>query len=96
MAGFNQGFVCASIEPRKTSAEDLDEQVTSLHVGPVDIGDLQLAARRRFERCGDIEDVVVVEIEAGDRDFGFRLGRLFLDRKSPSVAVEFDDAVLLR
>ena len=42
------------------------------------------------------DDIVVVEIEAGDGDVRSRPCRLFLDRQSASVAIELDHAVLLR
>src|SRR3979411_3158367 len=67
-----------------------------MKIGAVDIGDLDFAARRRFDRRCDIDDVVVVIIQSSDREVGLRLERLFLNRKCPSVAPQFDDAVLLR
>ena len=47
---------------------------------PVEVGDLKLAARRRLERWRDLDDLVVVEVEAGHGPVGSRLLRLLLDR----------------
>ncbi len=46
----------------------------------VDVGDLQLAARRRLQVRGDVDDLVVVEVEPRHGEMGSRRGRLLLDR----------------
>src|ERR1700722_5873663 len=96
VAGFNQGGVCSSIQPSKPTAKNFDEQVASLHVGPVHICYLDLAAWRWFEIGCNTQHVVVIEIETRDGDVGFGVGRLFFNRNSPPRVVEFDDAILLR
>ena len=71
-------------------------QLAALEVGAVDVGDLELAARRRLQPRGDVDDLVVVEVEAGDR-----LVRAAAAPASPRCAtarpsrVELDDAVAL-
>jgi hypothetical protein len=86
----------SGIQPGEATAQHFDEKVAAFHVDPVDVGDLEFAARRGLERCRDIDDIVVVEIQPGHRDIGFWLERLLLDGNSASVTVEFDDAILLR
>src|SRR5947209_2764497 len=78
VAGFDQRLVRAGVEPGKAAAEHLDMQVAAFEIGAVDVGDLELAARRRLQRCRDLEHIVIVEIEAGRGDVGFRLRRLLL------------------
>ena len=47
--------------------ELLDVQLAEREVGAVDVGDLELAARRGPEPGGDAGDLVVVEVQARDR-----------------------------
>ena len=68
-------------------------QRAPFQIVPVDVGDLQLAARAGLQAGGDGDHVVVVEIEAGDRPVGTGAGGLLLDRGRPPGAVEGDDAV---
>ena len=62
------------------AAEHLDVQLAAREVGAVDVGDLQLAARRGLEAGGDVDHVVVVEVEPGDG-----VGRSRAARASPRV-----------
>ena len=48
------------------------------------------------EVAGDLDDVVVVEVEAGDREVARRVRRLLLERQRATVGVELDDAVARR
>ena len=96
VAGLDQGGMRAGVEPGKAAAEHLDEQVASLHIGPVHIGNLDLAARRGFKIGCDTQNVIVVKIKTGHGDVGFRVRRLFLDRQRPPQVVELDHAILLR
>ena len=81
VACFNQRRMRAGIEPGKTTAKDLDIEVATFQVGAVDVGDLELAACRRLDVGGDVEDVIVVKVEPGDRDIRLRMLGLFLDRQ---------------
>ena len=95
MAGLDQRGVGSGIQPRKAAAEHFDEQIAALHIDPVHIGDFDFAAGRGFQVGGNPQHIVVIEIQAGDGDVGFRVGRLFLDRDAAALMIEFDDAVLL-
>src|ERR1700742_3253759 len=94
MAGLDQRTVGSSIEPGKTPAHDFNVEISALHVGAVDVGDLKLTAGRRLDRLGNLDDIVVVKIKAGYREIRSRFTWLFLDRNSPPVSAKFDDAVL--
>ena len=48
VARLDQREVCAGIEPCEAAPQHLNMEVPTLHVGPVDVGNFQLAARRRF------------------------------------------------
>src|SRR5262249_62346098 len=65
--GLKQRLVRPGVEPRDAAAEAFDVQRAGLQVRAVDVGDLELTARRRPEPRGDAGDLVVVEVETGDR-----------------------------
>src|SRR3954466_2945234 len=96
LAGFQQRLVSPHVEPAEAAAKLFHRQLATLQIGRVDRGDLQFAARRWFDRAGDVDDLVVVEVEPGDRPVGARLHRLLLDMDGAAGAVEIDDAVALR
>src|SRR5882757_5756015 len=86
----------AGVEPGIATAEPVDMQFPTLEISVVDRRDLELASRRGPDRGGDIDDPVVVEIEAGDSPVRFRLERLFLDgQRLARGLVEGDHAVAL-
>ena len=58
----------------------------------VHVGDLELAARGRLERRDDVEDVGIVEVDPGDREFARGGVRLLDDVRDPPSAVEVRDA----
>src|SRR5215210_1537711 len=80
-------LVGPGIEPRKAAAEALDAQVPAIEIGLVDVGDFELAPARRSDGRGDIEHVIVVIIEAGDRPVGLRPGRFLLERNGAAGAL---------
>ena len=86
----------AGVEPGETATEALDIQVAALEVGIVDVGDLQLAAWRGLDRLGDLDHVVVIEVQTGHGVAGLRLGWLFLDGQRLAGLVEIDHAEALR
>src|SRR5215470_11723583 len=96
MARLDEGRVSSGIEPGKSAAQHLDEQVTPLEIGAIDVGDFELATRRWLQASGDVENIVVVEIEAGDSHIRPWLARLLLDRQRAPALVELNHAVLLR
>ena len=59
-----QRVVRAGVEPGEAAAEELDVQLPALEIVAVDVGDLQLAAGRGLQAGGDVDDLVVVEIQA--------------------------------
>src|SRR5262249_23948094 len=90
--GIEQRGGCAGVEPGKAATELLHEQLAGIEIAAIDVGDLQLAARRRLDLPRDLDDMLVVEIEPGDRLIGFRMRRLFLDRQCTALRVELDDS----
>jgi len=89
-----QAVVGPGVQPGIAATQPLHMQIAALEVHIVDGGDLQFAARRRLDVGRNIDNVVVVEIKAGDRPIGFRLLRLFLNRDRPlGCAVKLDHAI---
>ena len=93
IAGVQQRVECAGVQPRGAAVEHLDRQPALVQIGLVDLGDLVFAARRLSQRPRDLDDVVVVEVQAGHRVVRLRCGRLLLDRQRGAVGGELDDAV---
>src|SRR5436190_12026594 len=91
--GLHQRLVRAGIEPRHTSGQLFDDELTVPEIRLIDIGNLELASGRRLQSRGDVDDLVVVEIETGDDIGGFRPRGLFLEADRAAVPVELDDAV---
>ena len=91
-----QGVVRAGIEPGVAAAHGLDVELVAREVGLVDVGDLELTARRWLYRLRDVDDVLVVEIEARHGEIGLWLGRLLLEAHGLALLVKLNDAVALR
>ena len=91
--GVGEGIEGAGVEPGRPARQNFHLQLARLEVDAVDVGDFVLAAGGRLELLGDADDVVVVEVQARDREIGLRLGGLFLDGDGGEVFVELDDAV---
>ena len=62
MAGFDQRGMRAGIEPGKAAAEHLHIEIAAIEIGLVDVGDLDLAARRRLDAGCDLDNVVVIKM----------------------------------
>jgi len=73
-----KAIVSAGVEPGETPPKPLYMKIAALEIGAVDVGDLKLAARRRFYALGNVNDIAIIEIEAGDRSIGPRIPRLLL------------------
>jgi len=59
----------------------------------IDVGDLIFAARAGPQRLRDLDDIVVVEVEAGDGEIRTRLRGLLRQRDGPALLVELHHAV---
>ena len=64
----HERVVRAGIEPRDAARQLLHVQLPALQIRAVHVGDLELAARRRLEARRDVDDLVVVEVQAGHRE----------------------------
>ena len=93
--GLQQGFVGAGVEPGIAAAHGLDVELVAREVGLVDVRDLELTTCRRLYRLGDVDDILVVEIEARHGEIRLRLGWLLLKAHGLALLVELDDAVAL-
>ena len=71
-------------------------QPSGFQITTVDIGNLEFSPGRGLDGMREFNNLVVVEIEAGDSIAGFRLCRLLLNRSGPALRIEFHNAVAFR
>src|SRR5688572_7775462 len=93
VARANEAFEGAGIGP--PAVERGVRQIAAAEVFVVDVSDLQLATSRRLEGLGDGKDIVVVHIDANDREIAGRIRRL-LDDLRDLPALELHHAETLR
>src|SRR5690606_17298417 len=82
--GLQQALVRAGVEPRHAASEELDAQASLLEVDAVEVGDLELPARRGPQAPRVLGGVGRVEVEPGDGVVALRLARLLLDVGDPA------------
>lgn len=87
-------LVCTGVQPGHAPEEPDDPQLFPAEVLVVDGGDLQLATGGGFYVFGDLHHVIVVEIEAGDGEFGLGLVGFFLQGEDFAGLVELYHAEL--
>src|SRR5207302_1941736 len=63
LRGFKQRIMGGGVEPRVAAPEALDVKLAALEVPLVEIGDFELAARRRLHFAYDVDHARVVEIQ---------------------------------
>ena len=95
LRGLVQALHGAGVQPRVPAAEGDHRQRPLLQVHPVEVGDLQLAARGGLDPMGLGGDVARVEVQAGDGVGALGLRWLLLDGDGPALAVELHDAEAL-
>jgi len=71
-------------------------QLTDLEVRAIQVGDLELAARRRSQCFREGGGASIVKINAGDRVIRRRRQRLFQQIGNAARGVELNDAIALR
>src|SRR5581483_828388 len=94
--GFVQRVVRSGVQPRTAAAEQPNVEDSTSQVLAIDVSDLILPTGGGAERRRDIEDIVVVEVQACDGIVGLWRGGLLLDAAHASVSVQLDDTVALR
>ena len=85
----------AGIEPGVAAAHDLDVELLAFEVDTVHVSDFQFPPRRGLEIAGNVEHLVVVEIEAGDGIVRLGGRRLFFEADGLARLVEFDHPITL-
>lgn len=95
LGGLVQALHGAGVQPRVPAAQRHHGQRPLLQVHPVEVGDLQLAARGRLHLMCLGGHVARVEVQAGDGVGALGLGGLLLDGDGPALVVELDDAEAL-
>lgn len=95
LRGLVQALHGAGVQPRVAAAEGDHGQRPLLQVHPVEVGDLQLAARGGLDPMRLGGDVARVEVQAGDGVGALGALGLLLDGDGPALAVELHDAEAL-
>ena len=95
LRGLVQALHGAGVQPRVPAAEGDDGQRPLLQVHPVEVGDLQLAARGGLDPMGLGGHVARVEVQAGDGVGALGALGLLLDGDGTALAVELHDAEAL-
>ena len=90
---FEQAFVGARVQPGVATAHDFDVELALLEVKAVQVGDFVFAAGGGFEALGQVYDLVVVEVQAGDGVAGFGGLGLFFEAQHFALGIELGDAV---
>src|SRR5690606_26128629 len=85
--GVGEGVERAGVQPGGAARQHLDREPALIEVVPVDVGDLVLAPVRGLQTLGDLDDLVVVEVQAGHRVGTLRPLRLLLQRQGTLVVV---------
>ena len=95
LRGLVQALHGAGVQPRVPAAQGHHGQRPLLQVHPVEVGDLQLAARGGLDPMRLGGHVARVEVQSGDGVGALGLGRLLLDGDGTALAVELHDAEAL-
>src|SRR3546814_18347282 len=66
LRGVDEAVVGAGVEPDIAAAEALHLQLPGLELAAVELGNLQLAARRGLQVGSDIADLLVIVVQPGD------------------------------
>ena len=70
-------------------------QGAPVQIRPIDVGDLQLASGRGLETSRDVDDIAIVEVQAGHGIVRFRSPRFLLDALDAASPVKLHHAVTL-
>ena len=92
---FEERVVRAGVEPGHAASHELGMEVSKLKIAAVEVGDLEFVARGRLERAREVDDAVVIEVEAGDGEARLGLLWFFFEAKGATIAVHFNDTVAL-
>ena len=95
LRGLVEALHGAGVEPRVAAAQGHDGQRPLPQVHPVEVGDLQLAARGGLNPMGLGGHVARVEVQAGDGVGALGALGLLLDGDGPALPVELHDAEAL-
>lgn len=93
VTGFEETGLGTGIEPGHAAGEDADVELIAEEVLAIDVGDFEFASGAGLEMAADIDDLRIVDVEAGDGELAFGVGRFFFEGEGLASGGEFDDAV---
>ena len=85
----------AGVEPGVAALHDLNVELAQIQIGLVDGGDFELAPSAGLDGLGDVHDLVVVEVQAGDGVVALGLCWLFFDAAGLAIGIKSHHAVAL-
>ena len=85
--------VGAGVEPGVAPAHDFDFQLLALQINAVEVGDLQLAARRGLQIARQVAHLGVVKVQTGDRIVRLGAGGLFFDAQGAALRIKGHHAI---
>ena len=95
MRRLQHGVGGAGVQPGDAAAQAFNFEAPALQIGAVDLRDLQFAPGRGLDGLGDLHDLRVVKVDAGDGVAAARAPGLLLNGHRAFGAVEGDHAEVL-
>ena len=83
----------AGIQPGKSASQCFHLQSSTIQILVVNAGNLDFSSCGGFYILCNLNDIVVIEIQSGNRIIAPGMLRLFFDGKCPAVLVEFHHTV---
>ena len=84
-----------SVEPGDTAPHEIHRQSTLIEIPADHIRDFELPTRGRLQLPRNFGDVRIEEIQASDREPGFRMFGFLFDRENAPDFIEFQHAISL-
>ena len=88
-----QAAAGACIEPGEAPAQTHHAKLPPAQILDVDVRDFQFAPRRGLQLFGNADNLVVVEVHAGNGKVAFRGPGFLFDRKGTAPGIDLDNAV---
>src|SRR5690606_38531528 len=73
----------------------MDMQLITLHVLKIDVGNLKFSSVRRLKRAGDLDNLIVINIDAWNRKTALGVYWLLFEREGFSMSIKLHYAVAL-
>src|ERR1700729_4989 len=85
----------ARVEPCRAPAHHTDIQFSTLEIGAIDVGNLELSTAGRAQTAGNFDDLPIVKVKSRNRVARLRFLGLLLNAERLAMRVELHNAVAL-